>query len=1539
MTALLLAVGVAQAQTPTNIISVTLPGYEGVEFLVCPPGQQNFAGTVSLGAISAQSNDIDLDTMFLCFGDEVQIVHNGDANLTGDPNPLTPAGIAYSLYECPPIVMGPDKDNIGTDPCLVTDPPPADLFWVATEGNLNGDILFFNDHNFIDVFNAGLPGLFWWAPITFDALSEPLPGLFQAVYENNGPCVHVNTAAAIPVVYLREITATEINTNTGFAGCQGSFRVRGGLPQFNNSLYDISITLDGDPGVEGIVANATPNHNDVIQFTVPVAGVYNIVIEDGKSCGASFQMDMSACTGITVEIPNVIAAPGSVVCLPVTVFDFNDILALQFPIIYDESIVTFSNVQNFNPAANGLNAGSFNDLGGALLLSWNDPLFSGITLPDGAVLFEVCFNVIGVAGETSPVEIGDSPIPPEAANNIGEVGFNGINGSIFIGNNVLGTSYDITNVSCPGQMDGEFTITVNGGLSPYELSWSPLAGGPVQGPGIILNQGGTFTASNLNPGSYAVTVTDDSPTPLEVIDTITIAPAPELNVIFTLSPPPCNGGVGSVTAVIVLDSIIIANPGPEYTYAWSNMGTTQTINGVPSGLYSVEVTNQNTGCSTMGSTFLPQTPLININVTNVTDVTCSGFDDGSITVEITGGTPAASGYTIFWPTINGGTTVQALTSTVNNLFDGDYEVIVTDDNGCTNSTTITVGAVKQLLIATTTQTDVSCNGDCDGVISISASTVGGVSNTYQYSWFGVPAPPAPTNTATTSTLNGLCPGNYSIVLTDDQGCQTSEDISITEPPVLNVSLLSSSNESCSVGNDGSAVVQVSGGVFPYTYDWGLPNQTDSVALNLSSGVYQITATDANGCVDSLSVTISTPTPPVILSLNDDVLDCFENTDGSLTVAAMSSGSPIVDYAWSTMQSGVNLTSISGLGVGTYFVTVTAADDCFVVDSAVVTAPEPLTLTDLQLTPPLCAGEGGGSISVLVNGGTGPYFFDWSPLSQFSGVGNFTIGGAPVVGGMYSVTVTDANDCQPLVVDIDLPDPPSIVVQVSAIDSVSCFNSQGVPCDGTATATASYSDGSAGTFNFIWSSGENFLNVNNSTAVQLCQGGQNVLVSDGTCFTEATLNIPVPPALTEGLNSEVERVSCFGDSDGSIFVDVTGGTGTYNFNWSNGATTQTVTNLAPGPYTAVITDSKGCQFQFAATVGQPAPLVAFVDVANSATSVTCFGDTDGILTIGANGGNLDISSQLTFTWPNNVAPPGSATASNLPAGTYDVIVTDFKGCTATVSASITEPDPIIFSLGDTEPIRCNGLQTNITVDTAYGGNGQSALFFSFSVDNTAAQPLGTPIPVFGGSHLISIFDGSGCAFDTTIFLSEPLPIILEYPEEVTVQLGDSVVLQPTFLQSVFPIKEDSIFWTPTTSLTFGFDSLAPTVTPFDSQLYQVTAYDENDCEVRAEIFVEVEKRRNVYLPNVFSPNGDGFNDFFQIFTGAGVNRIRSMRVFDRWGELVYQRVDLPAPPSEADGWDGTFRGKIMPSGVYVYIIEVEFLDNLTLLYRGDVTLLR
>ncbi|MFT4759758.1 MAG: gliding motility-associated-like protein [Paraglaciecola sp.] len=1540
---LLLTSILGNAQTPQSIqIQQSTGSHNGdLPEIACA---DQFAGTVSFANFSGASNDIDLDTIYFCFNDQIDIIGNGDADLTGDPDMGTTPGVTYGFYDCPPTIMGLDLNTVLMDNCIIDTPVPVNGIFVTAGGAPSGDITFSNNGTTQTFFNGGDPILVWFAPITIDDFGDK-------EYEddgmggNAGPCVNVNTDQAFAVVYLNEVVASNMSTMSSTGGCVGSFDIAGGLPEFDGSDYDITIELVTDPMVTGtLMAPGGVTHGDMVNFTVPQPGVYSVIILDEKSCPEVILMDFSACQILEMEISALTVAPGSNVCVQVTVNGgFENIIALGWSFNFDETVFSYTGATNFNPNLGGLNGSTLNQPGpnpGSIIFAWNS--FSGENLADGVLLYELCFDAIGTPGNCSAIEFTNDPFPNPNPIEVGiddtpnptQIGFEGINGQICIDGATIGLVFMQTPASCPGQSDGDFTVDINGGTAPYQLQWQAVGGGPTQGP-VNVNANTFTTPMNQAPGCYSVTVTDGTSA---VVDTVCVEAPAGIDILFDDSTPLCNGDNGEIVVQLVdlSDTTIVTNF-TGYTFMWSNGSMDISSGPIPVGIYSVTVTQPN-GCTEANSTTLFQPPPFDVDI-NITSASCSGIDDGAISITIAGATPDINNnYTINWPTIGSGLTFMNNVSNVSGLEPTDYPLMITDNNGCTFNDIITVDAIKTLSVNAIVQ-DVLCNGTNTGSIFAVGMTSGAAADEpYNFQWLGNPAPPAPMNTSTETQLTGLEVGLsgfgiYNLMMTDAAGCQIDTTFEITEPEILDATLLAFTSETCNVGNDGTATLGVTGGTYPYDYNWGSGIANDSLVNNLSSGMYTVTVTDFNLCTDTVQVTITQPVSPLVTMFDDTTLNCPGGDDGSLTVVVDNPGN-IISYAWMP-NVGIDAT-VTGLSVGEYFVTITANDGCITIDTALVTAPEVLTLDSVVTVPPVCPGDGGGQISLFISGGTAPYFFDWPvELDIFDGVGNATA--ADVAAGTYTITVLDANLCAPLTFDVTLADPPTIMVDFSALDSVSCFNSGGF-CDGGATATAMYSDGSTGIFNFTWSSGEADNSVMMSTASQLCRGEQFITVSDGTCFVIDAVFIPSPDSLRIGSITK-ENVSCTGETDGSITLQAAGGTPSYSYTWSTNETGPTISNLAPGIYIAVIEDSNGCSFTVSTEIEEPDP---FILLQADLQDVSCNGFDNGSYTVTYQGGTV-LMGTPTYTWSNGIAPASSSIAQNLIAGTYSVTGTDDKGCQAEISFMITEPGPIGFNIADIPAINCFNESTFITVDSAFGG---SNTIFAFEVDNFGESLLGTLYPIFAGEHTITVYDKGvmdGCFVDTIITITEPAPISIDLPAMVEIELGDTLFQMNPAISATTQI--DSFIWSPTTGLLCPNDTFMivncpnPVVNIFESMTYSLAIIDENGCQASDEIFIDVDANRNVFIPNIFSPNDDGRNDIFRIYTGLGVESINYFRVFNRWGSPIYDMKDIAPTPDGTVGWDGLYNGERLNPDVYVYLIEVTFLDGETLLYRGDVTLLR
>jgi gliding motility-associated-like protein len=1504
---------------------------EGI--LACVPGAGNEAGTISLGASNGSSNDIDFDTMYLCFNDQILIDHDaGTEDFSGDPITSSPSGIGYAVYDCPPsIAFNGELATIQTDPCVTNNPPPtggAVLPYIATPPNTTGDILFNNDGGIQNYFNAGAPVLKWFTPITYDSLSVA-GGVGFANYEGlpSGPCVDVNEQEAFAVVYLNEITATNLQTSfppangEPISDCFGAFDIAGGLPEFDsNESYNISINLISNPTITGTLVSVV---NGLAKFKITEPGLYNISITDGKACPANFNIDMAGCTALGTNIPDVTALPSSVVCVPFFAQDFTDIFSFQYSIHWDPTILSIASANFVNPDLNNLDL-NFNSVGiDALTASFF--YFSGVsvTVPDGDPLFEICFNVLGPVGSMSPITIDGDPtiIDVYDGSNV-YLGFVPTAGSVTVINQAI---FDITitpnDVSCNGLSDGSIDFTINvpsNGTTPYNIEYSEVGNPPNNGSITGVNDGGMVSQPGLPAGTYALNITDSSVPPAVNLDTIVIEEPPILGSSISVSQPIlCFGDTnGSFTADVIVGGVIVSNPGPEYTFLWTPENiTTQTITSVnPAlGTYAVTITDGNM-CTAVASTTPSQPSELSVGIM-VTDAACSGIDNGEIEATGMGGVIAGN-YTYEWST-----TPAQNTQIATNLGIGNYTVTITDDNMCTATASGIVSAAT-IIFANSVVQDVNCNGANDGAIFHAPSVIGTNNGGYTYQW-------SP-NISMISSASPLAPGTYTTIITDALGCNIDTTITISEPAALAIDgIVNTTDETCAVGGaDGTASVNVIGGTpFPngtYTYTWTCCVGVDANSVNsIPSGAYVVTIEDTNGCEVFAPFTINPPSPPMIVSFDSISVDCPTDTNGELTVNATEGNTPITAYSW-TFPNGTNMNgqTISNLGSGTYTVTVTAADGCEAIDSATLYAPQQLMLVQSLPTPPDCFGEDTGTAAVQMSGGSMPYAYQWS-----ANAGNSTNAVVPnLFSGTYTVTVTDGNLCDQIIAELILEDPDSITIVFTDVMPASCFD-QVVDCDGTATASASGGGTTSNVYNYVWSSGEIEADVT-STAIQLCQGFATVIVSDGAgCFNSDSIEIFTPPQL--GLDPALNEPSCFGAADGSISVNGTGGLPIYTFEWGNGTTDITLANIPAGDYPVTVTDMNGCEFETMVPLGEPEVLVALLDTTGN---ITCNGDADGFIQVDFTGGNGD---PMTYTWTGGVST--TETASDLATGVYTITVSDVNGCSDEVSYNVTGPAPISASIPTPEPPICNGDQTILTVELPGPPSGAP---FTFSVDGGPPQMIGTAISVFAGNHVVIVTDASECTYTENIFISEPAPIIVDLGADIEIQLGESYTLN-TIVSGANLGSIDSIIWTPAIfDSTSCSNCLEPVVSPLDDQVYSVEIFDTLGCNGSDDIFIEVDKNRNVFIPNVFTPNGDGFNDGFQVFSGPGVTQINSMIILDRWGELIFERNNL-APSAfldAANSWDGRFRGRDMNPGVFVYLIEVTFDDGITLLYRGDVTLL-
>ncbi len=785
--------------------------------------------------------------------------------------------------------------------------------------------------------------------------------------------------------------------------------------------------------------------------------------------------------------------------------------------------------------------------------------------------------------------------------------------------------------TCDGSMDAEAAVFPEGGVQPYSYLWNDPAGQT------------TFTATGLSAGTYLVTVTDGNG--CSNVASVTVETSPEGIWIMTSSTPTtCHGGNDGTAHVSIMTGTA------PFITVWDDpaMQTGTDPVGLAPGTYGVTVTDAN-GCEAIGSVTIGEAPEMGFVSQNSTPADC-GSNNGTASVQVFGGTP---GYTYLWNDPAGQTS-----ATATGLAAGTYSVVVTDANGCQINTSVVVeqssGSINLNIDALS---NVTCNGANDGSATIGAS---GGTSPYSFVWNEIPG-------LSGATATGLAAGTYTVVVTGTNGCSNTISVTITEPSALSASF-TTMNSVCGAAT-GSATVNVSGGTASYTYLWSdAAGQTSAMATGLAAGAYSVTVTDANNCQSIFGpVTIGDDcgpevecSTPVISSLVVIESSCG-NSNGSATIE-MVGGNSNYTFAWT--PTGGSQNAATGLAAGTYTVVITDVSDaaCTITEVFTVGNADGPTPVIVSTTPATC-NEFNGTATL------GPIGlqFAWCDGT----VGNNAIS-LPV--GACAVTVTDPNTGCFNVVTVNIEE----FIPLTASATINAQPSCGI-ADGAVSIVVEM-----GSFDYSynWSDGGSGVSRND-----LAAGTYTVTVTDNGptgCVTTTTftlINDGVSGAEVN-IQSDPVLVTCIGDSDGNVEYDITYAAGFVNppsvFITNGGGTVFENGSLAPGEYCINVVDGNGCFAAFNCfSVVEPEQ----IDLDIAILPAGC--DMGGTITItdvrGGNGG-------YTFDWGDLAGSDNSMDRAGIAEGTYNLTVTDSKGCSVSVNnlavGRVCEPTcdtPVISSI--------------------------------------------------------------------------------------------------------------------------------------------------------------------------------------------------------------------------------------------------------------------
>lgn len=465
-------------------------------------------------------------------------------------------------------------------------------------------------------------------------------------------------------------------------------------------------------------------------------------------------------------------------------------------------------------------------------------------------------------------------------------------------------------------------------------------------------------------------------------------------------------------------------------------------------------------------------------------------------------------------------------------------------------------------------------------------------------------------------------------------------------------------------------------------------------------------------------------------------------------------------------------------------------------------------------------------------------------------------------------------------------------------------------------------------------GEAFLIGNNpytTTGVYI----DTVLTSEA-CDSIVTLDLFMIECEIKGTTDYIAPI-CNGDPNGVLLFSVDNGTPPFTYTWEHitdnsiGGVGNTdllignrIENVPSGKYEINVMDDFGNDVVFFQEVIDPDVLkVVTSPVDIGPYNLTCNGGNDGTATAIAFGG----VPPYQFVWSNGVT---GQVITNISAGDYIVNVTDGNGCIRSTDIVLTEPLPLEIDVSYINP-NCDGFETGeVKVNTIKGGSPG----YTNSLDGISFTQDSLYRNLSAGEYTVTIRDANGCTKDTTAAIFAPDIPILNMGDDLEVDLGCDILLPVTTNVTNLEI----IRWIDSNNTLDCDTCLQPIATPYNETKYLLQVTSVDGCSTEDSITISVKKTRDIFFPNIFSPNRDGVNDRFTVAATKSVASIRSMKIFDRWGNVVYAAVDL-IPNDYESSWDGRYKDEILNTGIYVWVAEVEYLDGETLYFSGDITLVK
>lgn len=1058
---------------------------------------------------------------------------------------------------------------------------------------------------------------------------------------------------------------------------------------------------------------------------------------------------------------------------------------------------------------------------------------------------------------------------------------------------------------CFNQASGTATATATGATPSYSYQWFPQGGSAA-------------TANNLPAGNFSVIVTDANNCKDTATVTITQPTQVVANASQTSAVSCFNGANGTATATGS------GGTGSGYTFAWSNGGTNALTTGLTAGTHSVTVSDAN-GCPASTTVSITQPTQVTVSTTS-TNVSCANGSNGTAVASGAGG---VSNFTYAWS--HGPTT-----PTVNGLQAGTYTVTATDGNGCQGTSTVVISQPSPL-IATTFSTTETCLNFCDGSVSVVGS---GGTTPYTYVW-SLPGAP------TTSTVQGVCSGTYSVTITDFLGCQATASVTVTANP----------SPVANAGTDvnfceGSGGTQLNGsasggGGAPYYFTWtcatppcGLSciNCPNPIANPTDTTTYYLVVTDQNGCSsppDSVQVNVM-PRPRV--DAGPDVTICGVPAPCTVLTPTILVGNGPFTYNW-IPGTGLNDSTIANPCARPDTTTIYAlvVTDLATGCTSEYTTTDTVSTVNVTVNPTPVADAGPNRIicegdSTLLTGngyGAGPqYDYEWSPSTGLSNPNIINPMASPPATTEYFLTVW-SNGC-PSIAD-------TVTVFVTEIPTVDAGANRDL-CMGDSTLL----DGTAWVSNQVIP--DSIVSYTWSPAAGLSGTTTEDVMASPAQTGMYYLHVSTAQGC-ENLDSVLVTVNPSPIVDAGPIMTVCEGTGPFDLhgtiNWHNNVQPGDLQNIIiewqPTAYiigpnndedVQIDTDST-MYFYFTVTYNTcshtDSVLVIVINeviaTAEADTNTICSGDSVLLTATGGIGG-----ASYTWTPATGLANPSSAVTLAAPdtTTTYTVTINE-AGCTGTAEVTVNViPSPEASFLS-------SFTEGCVPLDVSFTSVAQNSIFLTWNFGDSSAVENGSqPYHTYEapGTYAVTLTaTGLGGCSHTT----EPVMITVHdsIHAEFTADPGFPVELPlPAPGVQFVDLTPNSVNW----MWNFGDGGVSTEQNPAhvyaEAGTYYVTLQVTNDFGCWSQVthgpFVIVAP--DLFIPNVFSPNGDGINDEFLVnYTGS---QPFTISIFDRWGRQLFQTQN------KMQGWDGFTEQGAVVDGVYFYTVNVGGRE-----YVGTVTLVR